>query len=182
MRESLVQCCQSVDSQQHEDWQHVIALDCAPEDINDSLLVQVQHPKRFIFCCGKKYGHYGNHARWMAWEKTKGDYLLALDDDNELFHVNALADIACSLESANLPDFAIFPIHRHGRIFFNDPPGMCMTDSMNLVVKRHVGRWPDIESREADGYFVEALKYKYKYATFPNVEAIGLMRKSSNGI
>lgn len=181
-RESLVRCCQSIDSQVYSSWQHVIALDCALEDVNADLLSRIQHPQRIIFCCGQKFGNYGNHARWVAWEKATGDYLAMADDDNMLYSDHALTDIAASLESANLPDFAIFPIHRHGRWFFNDPPGMCMTDSANVVVKREIGRWPDIASREADGVLVEELKKNYSYAAFPNVDPIVLMEHSSNGL
>lgn len=182
-RESLVRCCQSVDRQTYTDgWQHIVALDCAPEDINHDLLAKIQHPQRIVFCCGQKFGNYGNHARYMAWEKATGDYLAALDDDNSMYSDHALADIANALESANRPDWAIFPIHRHGRYFFNDPPGMCMSDSANILVKIELGRWPDIVAREADGVLVEKLKSKYSYAAFPNVEPIILMEHSSNGV
>ena len=181
-RQSLVECCRSVDAQSYPHWQHVVALDCPPEETQWPLINRLQHPQREFFCCGKKFGNYGNHARWMAWEKATGDYLIHCDCDNSMYRPDALADIAKSLESANLPDFAIFPIHRHGRWFFHDPPGMCMMDSANLVVKKEIGRWPDIVAREADGALVEALKEKYQYAAFPEVQPIILMEKSSNGI
>lgn len=182
-RESLVLCCQSIDQQTYQDgWQHVVALDCSPDEVNDALIDRIQHPQRIVFCCGHKFGNYGNHARWMAWERATEDYQIFCDDDNAMYSDHALADIAAALESTNLPDFSIFPIHRHGRIFFNDPPGMCMTDSANVVVKREIGRWPDIVSREADGHLVEALKSQYSYAAFPNAEPIILMEKSSDGI
>jgi hypothetical protein len=181
-RESLIRCCESVDSQQLPSWQHIVALDCLPGEVNDDLIDRILHPQRVIFCCGKKYGNFGNHARWMAWEKATGTYLYTLDDDNAMFHPNALADMARCLTSAGLPDFAIFPIHRHGSIFFHDPPGLCMTDTGNYAVKREIGRWPDIEAREADGHFVESLKAKYKYAAFPECEAIMMMEKSSGGL
>jgi glycosyltransferase involved in cell wall biosynthesis len=182
MRESLVRCCESVNSQTYPNFQHIVALDCPYEEVTDALLDRIRHPNREIFCCGQRFGNYGNHARWMAWEKATNEYLIWLDDDNEMFHVNALADIARSLEDASLPDFAIFPIHRHGRWFFNDPPGMCMTDSANVIVKREIGRWPDIVAREADGVLVDSLRSQYSYVAFPGVEAIVLMEKSSNGI
>jgi Glycosyl transferase family 2 len=182
MRYSLVRCCESVDKQTYRNFQHVIALDCAPEDINHDFLARIQHPQRVIFCCGQKFGNYGNHSRFMAWEKATGDQCIFLDDDNRMWSDHALADIAESLESANNPDFSIFPIHRHGRWFFHDPPGMCLTDSANIIVRREIGRWPDIIAREADGVLVEELKAKYSYAAFPNVEPIILMEYSSNGV
>jgi hypothetical protein len=118
----------------------------------------------------------------MAWKYAKGDYLLGCDDDNSLYTDHALADIAAALESAALPAFAIFPIHRHGRWFFHDPPGTCMTDTMNVVARREIGRWPDIVTREADGHWVERMKLNHNYVVFPDVEPIGMMEKSSDGI
>jgi hypothetical protein len=148
---------------------------------NDELIAQIQHPQREIFLCGQKFGHYGNHARWMAWEKATGTYCIYCDDDNYLAHDHALEDIAVALESANYPQWGIFPMWRHSGIFFCDPPGLCMSDTLNLVVKRDIGRWLDIEAREADGHLIEALKAKYPYVMFPNVKPIGIMEYSSNG-
>ncbi len=179
-RQSLIKCCRSVEAQTLKNqWQHVIAVDSDKYD--DELMEQLQHPQREIFLCGQRFGHYGNHPRWMAWEKATGDYLIYLDCDNYLAHDKALEDIANSLESANYPQWAIFPIWRHSGLFFCDPPGLCMTDTLNLVVKREIGRWLDIEAREADGHLVEALKAKYPHVMFPNVSIIGVMERSSNG-
>ena len=182
-RESLVRCCESIDAQTYPYWQHVIALDCAQEETDLSLMLRLRHPQnRTVICCGQKFGNYGNHARWMAWEKATEDYLVYCDDDNAMYRPDALADIAKSLEEADFPDFALFPIHRHGSIFLLLPPGLCMTDTANVVVRREIGRWPDIEAREADGHWVEALKEKYEYAAFPSARPIVLMEKSSNGV
>jgi hypothetical protein len=180
MRQSLVRCCESINTQTFDSWQHVIAVDS--DVFDDSLMEKIKHPRREIFLCGQRFGNYGNHARWMAWERATASYLAMLDDDNYLAHPGALADIADALVSAQFPDFAIFPIFRHGSRFFNDPPGLCMTDTANVVVKREIGRWPDIEAREADGHWVEALKAKYKYATFPQCPPIITMEYSSNGV
>lgn len=181
-RESLIRCCKSVDSQTYTNWRHIVALDCAPEDVNHELVEKIQHPNRTVFCCGRKFGNFGNHARWTAWDMATAGYQIFADDDNFMCSQHSLSNIAAALESVNNPDWAIFPIHRHGRIFFHDPPGMCMTDSANICVKREIGRWPDIVSREADGVLVEELKAKYSYAAFPNVEPIIMMEHSSNGV
>lgn len=180
MRDSLIRCCRSIEEQTLASWQHVVAVDS--DQYDDSLIAKIQHPQRTIFLCGQRFGHYGNHARWMAWEHATSNLCIYLDDDNFLNGPDALANIATCLESANNPDWAIFPILRHGWWFFNDPPGMCMTDTLNVVTRREIGRWPDIEAREADGHLVESLKAKYPYAAFPNCKPIGVMEYSSNGI
>lgn len=179
-RESLVRCCESVDAQTFTNWQHIVMVDCA--ELDSELLKQIEHPQRRIIKCPVPHGHFGNRCRHAAWEFAAGEYLLGLDDDNAMYRPDALADVAKSLEEAKFPDFALFPIHRHGSIFLLLPPGLCMTDTANVVVKRGIGRWPDMEAREADGHWVEALKAKYKYAAFPSVRPIVLMEKSSNGV
>lgn len=179
-RPSLVRCCESVNTQSYASWEHIVAVDA--EFVNEDLHSRIDHPQRYVFACGQRFGHFGNHARWLAWEHARGRYLVMLDDDNYLYHPDALSDIADCLASDSYPDWAIFPIHRHGSVFLLLPPGMCMTDTMNVVVKRELGRWPDIEAREADGVWTEELKKRYAYSAFPDVRPIGMMERSSNGI
>jgi len=182
MRESLVRCCESVDAQTFaEEWEHIIAVDS--DTLGEVLLKRIEHSQRIVFTCGKKFGNYGNHARWMAWGYATGDFLIGLDDDNFLAHPNALQDIHDALESPRpYPAWALFPIMRHGSKFLLEPPGMCMTDTANMVIRREYGRWPDIEAREADGVLAERLKAEYPYVSFPQLNPIIVMEKSSDGI
>lgn len=157
-RPSLERCKLSVKLQHFTDWEHIIEV-----DENHS-------------------GLWGNPQRVAAWEKATGDYVLYLDDDNYLAHPSALQDIHDALESERWPDWALFPIHRHGSWFMLLPPGMCMTDTANMIIKREIGRWPDIEAREADGVLAERLNANYAYSAFPKVKPIIVMEKSSNGV
>lgn len=180
-RPSLRDCCHSVDIQLGADWEHIVCFDCAESDLDSDLLFSLAHPQRKFLCCGRRFGHYGNHARWLAWEKATGSYLVWLDDDNILFRPDALADIAYAISSDCFPDWALFPIHRHGSIFLCLPPGMCRTDSANIVVRRELGRWLDVETREADGLLAEYLASNYAYSAFPDMPPIVLMERSGNG-
>src|ERR1700677_2003701 len=141
-RESLIRCVDSVLLQSFTDWEMIIQVDA--EHLNKEIIsrIPVAH-NIWIECCGERHGNFGNHCRHIAWERTTGTYCIFLDDDNFLASNQTLKLIAKALK--NEPDFAIFPILRHGSHFFNDPPGLCMTDTLNVVVKRELGRWPDIE-------------------------------------
>lgn len=176
-RESLVECCASVDAQTYQDWEQVIAIDLhSPEWHQMRVLTD---SRRFYLGMGRRYNNYGNTPRHEAWNIATGDYLVYLDDDNFLADSCVLEDIAEALRDR--PDFAIFPILRHGQRFFNDPPGLCMTDTANVVVKRGIGRWPDIQDYTADGIWVEALKAKHTYQAFPDFAPIVIMPKSNEG-
>lgn len=178
-RESLVRCCDSLDKQTFNDWEHLV---CSDGDVrNEEMQEKIQHPQRRLFAAGPTR-KWGNFQRWLMWEFASGSYIIYCDDDNEFFHEGALADIDRCLSSAGDPDFSLFPIYRHGRLFFNDPPGMCMTDTANICIKREIGRWPNVPTREADGLLAEYLKANYTYSAFPNVAPIILMEKSSDGI
>jgi hypothetical protein len=183
-RESLVRCCDSVDGQNFASWQHIVMVDDANK--NRDLCMRIKRndemERRWVHKCGRRHGHFGNRCRHDAWLGAMGEYLVMLDDDNLMFHEGALADIDRCLTSAGEPDFALFPVHRHGSVFLMEPPGLCRTDTANVVCKREIGRWPDIEAREADGHWVEALKEKYSYVSFPDVAPIILMEYSSNGV
>ena len=174
-RKSLIECCQSVDRQTYLNWFHVVMVDCA--ELNDELIFEIAHPNRKIIQCPFPHKNYGNTCRHDAWEYAiDGSYLVMLDDDNVLAHNRVLEDLSGLTEY-----WAIVPIMRHGRKFFNDPPGLCMTDTANVIVKREIGRWPNIPDYTADGHWVEGLKAKYPYASYPDMEPIVVMEKSSEG-
>ena len=177
-RESLVRCCESVLAQTFTDWEMIIQVDA--ERIDEKLFSRIS-PTRQIWVqeCGIHHNNFGNTCRHLAWERATGKYLVMLDDDNELASPQTLKQIAKVLK--NEPDFAVFPIFRFGHIFFNDPPGLCQTDSGNIVVKREIGRWPDGPEYTMDGIWVEALKAKYEYEAFPNALPIIIMEKSNQG-
>jgi len=177
-RDSLVRCVDSIDRQTHKDWEHIVGID--DQKIDYSLMGRCCSDKRIWISMGQRCGNYGNHARHEAWKYVSADWILYVDDDNFLADDRILEDMATILEGVE-EQWAIFPIHRHGRPFFYDPPGCCYVDSANMVVRREIGRWPDIEAREADGYLCDVLKDKYPYKAFPNFRPIIVMEKSSNG-
>lgn len=180
-RQSLIRCCKSIDAQSNSSWEHIVMVDS--DFVDEILLEQCSHPQRRFMVCGTHHGNFGNKCRHHAWEATTGLMLVHCDDDNYISDKDIFLDIATVLREVNFPDWAVFPIHRHGSIFFHDPPGLCMTDTLNIIAKRKIGRWPDIAAREADGHWVEALKINYpNYASFPHFRPIGVMEHSSNGV
>jgi hypothetical protein len=157
-------------------------VDCEIPNVN--LLESVAHEQRRIFQCLVEHCNSGNTCRYDAWEHTLPDsWLVMLDDDNTLADSNILADIASALELAGRPDWATFPILRFGGKFFNDPPGLCLSDTLNVVVKREIGRWPNINDYTADGIWVEALKAhpEYTFKAFPEFRPIGVMLQQGRG-
>lgn len=147
-RPSLEACIESVKSQTFKDFEHII---------------EVDEPRT---------NNFGNTPRHRAWTRATGDYVLYLDDDNTLAHDRALSDIDICLMSCNEPDWAIFPIIRFGHRFFSDNPGVCHTDSANMVIRREIGQWPNRDEYTLDGIFAEQLKAKYAFATFPKCNPI----------
>jgi hypothetical protein len=179
-RQSLLRTCESVNTQTFKKWQHVVALDVAILD--EELFRRIDHPQRFVYQCDYPHRNYGNTCRHKAWEFATGEYVLGLDDDNWLDGNRVLEDIHSALTGPlfDPPDWAIFPIMRHGQRFFHDPPGLCMTDTANVVARREIARWPNVPDYTADGHLVEGLK-KYPYMAFPMFRPIVVMPKSSEG-
>ena len=179
-RESLRQTCESVNAQVFKSWEHVVMLDVA--EIDMVIFCAIQHPNRRVMQCDYPHRNFGNTCRHKAWEHTTGEYILVLDDDNWLTGNHVLEEIHASLNGPlfDPPVWAIFPIMRHGQRFFHDPPGLCMTDTANVVVKRELGRWPNMPDYTADGHWVEGLK-QYPYLSFPMARPIVMMPKSNEG-
>lgn len=176
-RDSLVRCCESVDTQTHNDFEHIIVFD----GITSETGICPKDERRHYLTSTATLA-WGNHQRWFAWEHATGDFVIYLDDDNFLADSESLARIASFLQA--IPDtagFALFPIMRHGSHFLMNPPGMCSTDTANLVIRRNLARWPDISDREADGVMAERLKAEHDYVIFPDCAPIIVMEKSSDG-
>src|SRR5208337_5229314 len=115
-RPSLLWTCDSVNAQTLTDWQHIVMVD--QKIVDNDLMEKIQHPQRIIVQCDQPHRNYGNTCRHHAWDYASGKYLLYLDDDNYLSSPNILESLFEVLKNDN-PDWAIFPIHRHGRMFFN---------------------------------------------------------------
>lgn len=175
-RRSLIKTCRSVDQQSCTDWQHIVVVD-RPR-LKRSLLAEIAHPQRLIIKCPFPHRNYGNTCRHNAWRQAEGDYCLMLDDDNYLADERILEDIAATL--ADEPRWALFPILRYGRRFFNDPPGERKTDTANVVAQRDIARWPDISDYTADGKWVEGLK-AYPHKSLPHFRPIVDMPIQSKG-
>jgi glycosyltransferase involved in cell wall biosynthesis len=175
-RNSLVRTCSSVESQSFIDWQHIVMVDRAK--LNHTLLSLIDHPRRSIIKCPIAHHNYGNTCRHNAWELATGDYCLMLDDDNYLADHRILEDIAANLDDR--PHWALFPILRRGKLFFHDPPGLKLTDTSNVVVRRDIARWPDISDYTADSRWVEGLK-AYPHKSLPAFRPIVVMPVQSKG-
>jgi glycosyltransferase involved in cell wall biosynthesis len=158
-RSSLAKTCNSVNNQTYAEWEHIVMVD--RPTINEALLGEIRHPKRFVIKCSVPHHDYGNTCRHIAWEMATGEYCMMLDDDNFLFDDKVLEDIVATLEDS--PHWVLFPILRRGKVFFNDPPGLKLTDTANAVVRRDIARWPDTSDYAADAQWIEGLKaFPYK--------------------
>ena len=177
-RESLIACCESVLSQSFTDWEMLVQVDRdRPGNIWDRI-----SPTRKIWVqdCGISHRNGGNSCRHLAWERATGDWLVHLDDDNTLSDRYILADLATALEGVQ-EQWCLFPILRHGLPFYFDPPVPNYFDTANAVVRREIGRWPDIDDYASDGVWVNALREKYPYRAFPTFRPIVVMPTSSFG-
>ena len=177
-RESLKKCCESVNSQTYKDWEHIVMVDA--DAFNVDLIKPLCRPDRMILKCDHPHRNFGNTCRHNAWAYATGDYVLYLDDDNWLADNEILAGIAVLLSTCTDPWF-LFPILRHGQVFYTDPPRLCHADTANIVVSRKIGRWPDGPEYTMDGIWIDGLVRDYPYQAFPNFRPIVVMPTSSEG-
>jgi hypothetical protein len=161
-RPSLLRLCKSIDAQTQSDWEHLIVVDLPRESMTkDQRKVIASIPptaNRSYRHCDRKHNNYGHTCRHQIWEDAKGEYILYVDDDDSL----ADEDVLRTLDSVTEP-WAVFPMLRHGKKFLHMPPGRGGTGTGMFLHRKEIGRWPDRESYDADGWFVEELKQKYPY-------------------
>jgi len=179
-RQSLVRLCESIDSQTQVDWEHLVVVDMPRKNMTaDKRKVIAAIPpqaKRSFSYCDKKHNNYGHTCRHQIWEHAKGDYILYVDDDDYL----ADKDVLRTLDSVTEP-WAVFPALRNGDAFFHLPPGIGRTGTGMFLHRKDIGRWPDLDSYEADGSFVEELRQKYPYQVL-NSRPLVVQPKSSCGV
>jgi glycosyltransferase involved in cell wall biosynthesis len=161
-RPSLLRLCRSIDRQTHSNWEHLIVVDLPEASVTkgqQEIIAAISHTQnRRLFYCEKKHSNYGHTCRHQAWEFAKGDYIFYVDDDDYL----ADNDVLTALDSVK-EAWGVFPMIRHGKVFFGLPPGTGNTGTGMFIHKKEIGRWPASDSYETDGLFVEELVRKYPY-------------------
>ena len=179
-RQSLSRLCASTDSQTQADWEHLIVIDMPQESLTKDHRRVIESipskPNRSYFYCDRNHNNYGHTCRHQIWEQAKGDYIVYVDDDDYFADKDALK----ALDAVSEP-WAVFPVLRHGKLFFNIPPGSWKTGTGMFMHKREIGRWPDSDSYDADGSFVEELKQNHKYQVVDSGPIV-VLPKSSFGI
>lgn len=179
-RESLIRCCESLDNQTFTKWQHVLQIDAA--EYNSSVISRIKVDKRRrIEKCGVHHSNFGNTCRNLAWIRATGRWVIYLDCDNLFTNYDVLMELAIILQGIE-EKWAIIPMFRHGSIFFNNPPGLCMSDTANIVVRREIGRWPDGAEYTMDGIWIEGLKISHpEYAVLSGLTPVITMLSSGLG-
>jgi hypothetical protein len=168
-----------VDRQTSKSWEHLVQID--DEYVNRPELYGNPTRRRWVEPCGFRHNNYGNSCRHNAWERSTGEWIIHVDDDNFLSDNDILLDMQSALEGLDNP-WAIFPILRHGRRFFYDPPGCCYVDTANMVMRREFAKWPDGPEYTMDGIFCDRLKVEHpNYAAFPDFRPIIVMPASNEG-
>jgi hypothetical protein len=148
---------------------------------NSALISQIGNPQRIILQCPKAHKNGGNTCRHIAWEYTAGMLLYYLDDDNYLASPAVLEQIAAAAQTPVFHSYwMLFPIFRHGSLFYFDPPKPCYFDTGNAVVRREIGRWPDIPDYASDAVWLEQLT-NYRYVGYPDAQPIMVMPTTSFG-
>ena len=178
-RESLIKCVESVLSQSFTDWEMLIQVD--KTNIDQAFFERIS-PTRKIWIeeCGVCHRNGGNTCRHLAWQRATGEWCIYLDDDNYLSTPRILEMLSSLLEGVE-EEWALFPIFRHGSVFFFDPPKPCYFDTGNAVVRREIAPWPDIPDYASDAVWLTETLLKHPYKAFPNAQPIMVMPMTSFG-
>jgi glycosyltransferase involved in cell wall biosynthesis len=179
-RRSLLRLCESIDRQTQADWEHLVVIDMPSDNMTkDQREVVTSIPSkanRSYFYCDRKHNNYGHTCRHQIWKHVKGDYILYVDDDDYL----ADGDVLRTLDSVTEP-WAVFPALVHGKTFLHLPPATGGTGTGMFMHRKEIGRWPDLDSYEADGSFVEELAHRYPYQVLDSRPLV-ILPKSSCGV
>lgn len=192
-RQSLLQACQSIDRQDHRDWQHLVLFDGKNDEFDDQLLRDISHPNRQVLFTGVRHNDFGNMAKHLAYPHINGDYVMYIDDDN--YQMNNTMKVLNSwlrrykVKYGDWPDWGVFPMTYTGNWFFNWPPGLYKTDGGQIfhkpVIKGQRIQWTTNKNPCEDGRLINQLKllvnpvrvdHKEPLANFPKANSIREMK------
>jgi glycosyltransferase involved in cell wall biosynthesis len=179
VRPTLKMLCDTINAQLEKDWEHIILVDYPEESLSDEKkhrLTTISHPQRYIVYCEENHADYGHTCRYNAWDMVKGEYIFYVDDDDHFHNPVSLGKLNIVQK-----DWAIFPVQREGRRFFNIPPGIAKTGTGMFIHKKSIGRWPKRKDYEADGHFVCELMDNYEYETIHSGDPLIVQPRSNYG-
>ncbi len=163
LRPSLVQTCESIDTQPFQDWQHLILVDMRIVDITAeqvALINSLQQAKREFIFCDEAHADFGHTCRSQAWDSALGDYLIYLDDD-DVYAPNALALMDEAIRSfPEAPVWGTYPILFEGKFTHKLPAQTGNTMNQIFHLKTYDGyqlRWPDVKIYSGDGLMADML-------------------------
>jgi hypothetical protein len=177
-RDSLLDCCKSVEMQTYTSWIHWIIIDLQHHEIDFAKLQLTMHQQRHYRYCNTRHNDFGHTCTREIYPYLNAEYVHRLDDDNTFAHPKVLEQM-----TAVTADWGLFPIIREGERFYSDPPRYGHVDTGSVIVKREFAQWPASTRYEADWDFVEGLMKNHpNYQAFPDVDPIMVMGRISRGL
>lgn len=161
LRPSLIDTCRSIDSQNYQQWQHLVVVDIPVAHLlpdHTRLIEHIRHPNREIYNCAVTHGNYGNTCRSEMFGLVRGDYVLYLDDD-DVYLGEAFATLNREISNEV---WGVFPIERFGEVFMNLPPRTNFTSGIQFFAKA-LYPWPDNNVYTADGQLIDLLRERHSY-------------------
>ena len=155
---SLKKSIDSVIAQNYSNWEILICSD--GEDKMVETIITEYNDERIKYFYTKSTNFFGTHQRNYLLEKTTGDYIIFLDDDNYLYP-NHLEIINQNIENSDMLIYHInFESYQYSVIPLVDKIIHEQIDSLNFVIKRELStryKWRKI--------------YEHDYIYFKNIEA-----------
>lgn len=161
LRDTLHRLCESIERQTYSDWQHVVVVDVNPLLVDESMIDQIEHPQRLMLLCGQAHRDSGNTCRRNGWDYAQGDYVFYIDDDNYF----ADDDVLETLRFVTQP-VALFPLLFMGEQGPVEPVSVGSSDGNQLLVRRDIGRWPNLKGTDTDGIFIRDLTDAFPYDVY----------------
>lgn len=135
-----------------------------------------KHSNRIFLHCSVRHKNYGHTCRHHSWARSRGEYILYVDDD-DYFADNGVLEVLDSVTQL----WAVFPVVKWRQKWLAVPPRMGATGTGMFLHRKEIGRWPDSDLYEADGLFVTELVEKYPYQVLESRPLV-VQPKSSCGV
>lgn len=183
-RNTIIRCLRSVDSQTYKNWEHIICSDGYDKKVKE--LVEQENCNKRIYDYVKHEGIYANNVRNKMIEKSSGDYILFLDDDNIIFPNYLEVSVNKLKHTSDKVGFCASKTIHFGPLpeDLGEPPVILGVDNINigsidtiqLLIKKFalkkIGGWDLKSNYYADGVTYSKLSKEYDYVKIDKVLSI----------
>lgn len=177
LRDSLFETCESIETQSHKDWEHIVIVD-GRDNVFDklSMIKELRHSQRKFIVLSESDNSYGHTPRRIAWDTATGYYIMYLDDD-DVYINDTMAKLNEFILEKNFPEWIVYPCSYKGKRLLPDKPEIGNITSIQHAHSKYDNKgkpikWDAGKEYGDDGNWAIKMYEKYSMTRYEGEELV----------